>query len=64
VREDSPTEKQQIKKMKKLIIISVLILTANIFAQKKSENSHAITEQDTIIKVVHVIKYKGAKKTA
>ncbi len=50
--------------MKKFLIISVLILTTNVFGQKKSENSQAITEQDTIIKVVHVIKYKGAKKTA
>nr|WP_315153193.1 hypothetical protein [uncultured Flavobacterium sp.] len=50
--------------MKKFLIISVLILTTNVFGQKKSENSQAITEQDTILKVVHVIKYKGAKKTA
>jgi hypothetical protein len=58
--------------MKKFIIISVLILTANIFAQKKTEKSTEIksddsvtmAEQDTIIKVVNVIKYKGAKKTA
>lgn len=50
--------------MKKYIIISVLILTANVFGQKKTENSQTISEQDTIIKVVHVIKYKGAKKTA
>jgi hypothetical protein len=64
VGEDRPAKNQQIKKMKKLIIISVLILTANIFGQKKSENSQTITEQDTIINVVHVIKYKGAKKTA
>jgi hypothetical protein len=58
--------------MKKFIIILVLILTANVFGQKKTEkskevkpeNSQAISEQDTVIKVVHVIKFKGAKKPA
>ncbi|WP_281637216.1 hypothetical protein [Flavobacterium marginilacus] len=50
--------------MKKFIIIVVLILTANAFGQKKTENSQAISEQDTIIKVVQVIKYKGGKKPA
>ena len=54
----------KLKKMKKFIIISVLILTANIFAQKKTENSQTIAEQDTVIKVVHVIKFKGGKKPA
>lgn len=58
--------------MKKFIIILVSILTANAFGQKKtekpnevkSENSQTISEQDTIIKVVHVIKFKGGKKPA
>ena len=50
--------------MKKYIIIPLLILTANVFAQKETEKSQAITAKDTIIKVVHVIKYKGAPKTA
>ncbi|PJJ10706.1 hypothetical protein CLU83_4162 [Flavobacterium sp. 1] len=50
--------------MKKFIIILVSILTANAFGQKKTENLQAISEQDTIIKVVHVIKYKGGKKPA
>lgn len=39
-------------------------MTANAFGQKKTENSQAISEQDTVIKVVNVIKYKGAKKPA
>lgn len=45
--------------MKKFIIIIVSILTANAFGQ--TENLKAISEQDTIIKVVHIIKFKGAK---
>ncbi|PKB17221.1 hypothetical protein [Flavobacterium sp. 5] len=58
--------------MKKFIIIVVLILTANAFGQKKteksneikSENSQSISEEDTIIKVVHVIKFKSGKNPA
>ena len=50
--------------MKKLIIILVSILTASVFGQKKSENSQTISEQDTIIKVVNIIKFKGTKKPA
>lgn len=50
--------------MKKFIIILILILTANAFGQKKTEITEAISEQDTIIKVVHVLKYKGGKKPA
>ena len=47
--------------MKKIIIILVTILTANAFGQTKTENSQAISQEDTIIKVVHVIKFKGEK---
>ncbi|WP_348825674.1 hypothetical protein [Flavobacterium aestuarii] len=50
--------------MKKFIIITISVLTANAFGQKKTENSQAISEQDTIINVVNVIKFKNAKKPA
>lgn len=50
--------------MKKILIILVSILTANAFGQKKNENSQTLSEQDTIIKVVHVIKYKNPKGPA
>ncbi|HSD06466.1 hypothetical protein [Flavobacterium sp.] len=50
--------------MKKIIIIIISILTSSAFGQKKTENSQAASEQDTIIKVVQVIKYKGKKDPA
>ncbi|REG96319.1 hypothetical protein [Flavobacterium aquicola] len=50
--------------MKNFIIIAVSVLSANAFSQKKTENSQTISEQDTIISVVNIIKFKGAKKPA
>jgi hypothetical protein len=50
--------------MKKFLILLISILTANAFGQKKTSNSQSISEQDTIIKVVHVIKYKNGKNPA
>ena len=39
-------------------------MTSSAFGQKKTENSRPVFEQDTIIKVVNVIKYKGKKEPA
>lgn len=54
--------------MKKYSIIIVsLLAVANAFGQNellKTENSQTITQQDTAIKVVHVIKYKSRKNPA
>lgn len=50
--------------MKKILILLISILTVAAFGQKKTVNSQAISEEDTIIKVVHVIKYKNGKNPA